>query len=87
MVVGNYTRSPVYTGSNYKEVVRSFPFYLTRDKQDVLDASKYYSIQRSKGEARICGGQDPETKEVHFFTNVGTITLKVGEQLEFMEVE
>lgn len=87
MVIGRRIKTPVYTGDNYDEIINSLPFYITRDDQDTMSADNCLSIQRVNGKARICSGQCPETKAVHFFTNIGILNLNVGEYLEFMDIE
>lgn len=87
MVIGRRMSTPVYTGYNYEEVKNSFPFYITRDDQDTIPDDNYYSITNSKGIASICSGECPETKSIHFFTNIGILSIEVGECIEFMDIE
>lgn len=85
--VGSFKCSPIYDGTNIKEIEDSFPFYITRDDQGRLDDDCFYSIKRADGKACICSGQDPESLAVHFFTSIGILNLDVGERLYFMDIE
>jgi len=87
MLVGKVLKSPIYTGDNYDEIIDSLPFYITRDDQEGMDKDSFYSIQRRLGKPHICSGQCPDSKDVHFFTNIGILELDVGECLEFMDIE
>lgn len=87
MKIGDFKYSPVYNGNNYQEIVDSFPFYITRDDQKFMKEENFYSILKQKGKARICRGEDRETKAIHFFTNIGILNLEVGERLEYIDIE
>jgi len=87
MVIGKVLKTPIYTGDNYVEIINSLPFYITRDDQNTMKVGNFYSIERRKGIPSICSGMCPDSKSVHFFTNIGVLNLDVGEYLEFMDIE
>ena len=80
MLIDSTVKSKPWLGDTY-EFVNSFPFYVTRDEP--------YPRAEANGRAGICCAipDDESNSDITCFTNIGTITCKYGQCVEFMDIE
>lgn len=80
MIIDSVTKSKPWLG-NVCEFTGSFPFYITRDEP--------FPYAERNGRAGICCAipDDGSNSDITCFTNIGTITCKYGQCVEFMDIE